>query len=309
MRRVIVTGASGFVARHLIPRLLANGWQVIGVARGASPPRWLDGLEWVAADLAQWSSAHALLERTAPDALIHLAGQVHGPYAELCAANVTPVSNLLHAAREQAPKLRILLFGSAAEYGAVPEASLPIGEQVRCEPLGAYGGSKLAATTLAQSAARDWGASVAVVRPFNIIGAHMPSTFVAGALIKRIHDALQAGGQQVITIGRTDTTRDFVDAGDLSSAVVRLLDMDVSGDIFNLCSGRETTIRKLLDTLISMAGCGLSWQQDPALIRPSDVARSFGDCSKARARLAFEPVTLLEDSLHAAWHARMATPS
>jgi GDP-4-dehydro-6-deoxy-D-mannose reductase len=309
MRRVVVTGASGFVARHLIPRLLANEWSVVGVARRPVPPPWLDGIEWIDADLANWDSTCALLDRAAPQALIHLAGQVHGSYGELCAANVTSVSNLLHAARGRSPALRIVLFGSAAEYGAVPEVALPITEQSRCEPMGAYGGTKLAATTLALAAARDWGSRVSIVRPFNIVGAHVPPAFVAGALIKRIHDALQARDSQAITVGRTDTTRDFVDAGDLSSAVVRLLDLDAAGEVFNLCSGRETSIRELLDTLIAMAGEGISWRQDPALIRPGDVLRSFGDCGKARAQLRFAPVTRVEDSLRAAWHARVTEPA
>jgi GDP-4-dehydro-6-deoxy-D-mannose reductase len=265
----------------------------------------LEDIEWVHADLGSWDSARALLARVAPQALIHLAGQVHGPYAELWAANVTPVTHLLHAARESTLKLRLVLFGSAAEYGAAPEDTLPIGEDARCDPLGAYGATKLAATGLALAAARDWRTRVSVVRPFNIVGAHMPSAFVAGALIKRIHDALSAGGNQAITIGRTDTTRDFVDVGDLSSAVVRLLDRDAAGEIYNLCSGRETSIRELLDALISMVGGGLSWKEDPALVRSGDVARSFGSCTKARAQLGFEPRTALKESLRAAWRARI----
>lgn len=309
MKRVVLTGATGFVARHLIPRLLAGGWQVVGTARSAARPRWLDGVDWVNADPTEWNSTVELLAKLRPQALIHLAGQVHGPYPQLCAANVTAVSHLLHAAREKTPGLRIVLFGSAAEYGAVPENALPICESARCEPLGGYGATKLAATCLALAASREWQARISVVRPFNIVGAHMTPAFVAGALIKRIHDALRAGGGEPITIGRIDTTRDFVDVGDLSAAVARLLDLETAGDVYNLCSGRETSIRELLDTMLAMAGSGLSWKVDPALVRASDVARSVGSCERARTQIGFEPRTTLEESVRAAWQARLAEPA
>jgi GDP-4-dehydro-6-deoxy-D-mannose reductase len=307
MRRVLVTGATGFVARHLIPQLIAGHWQVVGVARAGARPRWLPELDWVETNLGRWPEVRGLIERIAPQAVIHLAGQVRGPYAELCTANVTAANHLLQAARDLAPDLRLVLVGSAAEYGAVAEGSLPIDELATCEPQGAYGSTKLAATLLAQAAARDWGARVSIVRPFNVIGAHMPTSFVAGALLGRIDAALAAGGAEQIAIGRTDTTRDFVDVGDLSTALVRLLDIDARGEIFNLCSGRETSIQALLETTIALAGGGLTWKVDPSLLRPGDVARSFGDFTKARRLLGFEPHVGLEESLRAAWDARAAS--
>jgi GDP-4-dehydro-6-deoxy-D-mannose reductase len=305
MKRAVITGATGFVARHLIPSLISAGWRVVGVARTGARPGWLPDIEWITADPGRWPDARDIIARCAPQAMIHLAGQVRGADAELCAANVATASHLLQAIRELSPDTRLVMFGSAAEYGAVGEEALPIDERTTCAPQGAYGATKLAATVLAQSAARSWNARVCIVRPFNIVGAHMSSQFVAGALLERIHAALTGGGEP-ITVGRTDTTRDFVDVGDLTSALVRLLEVDVRGEIINICSGRETRISDLLDATIALAGNRVTWKVDPSLIRPGDVARSFGSCAKARTLLGFEPRVSLEESLRAAWRARVA---
>lgn len=309
MKRVVVTGATGFVARHLVPRLLADGWQVIGTARAAACPRWLDGIDWINFDPCEGSAAVELLAKLRPQALVHLSGRVHGSYPQLCAANVMTVSHLLQAVREAAPGLRLVLFGSAAEYGAVPEDALPIRESARCEPVSGYGVTKHAATCLALAASREWQARISVVRPFNVVGAHMTPSFVAGALIKRIDDAMRTNSDKPVAVGRVDTTRDFVDVGDLSAAVTRLLDLDTAGDVYNLCSGRETSIRELLDTILGIAGGGLSWKVDPALVRSSDVARSFGSFELARKHIGFEPRTTLEESIRVAWQARRAEPA
>lgn len=304
MKRVLVTGASGFVARHLIPALRSAGWSVVGTARSISKPAWFPDLEWVPADPTSLPESRDLIIRLAPQAVIHLAGQVRGPDAELCAANVATASHLLQTVREVAPETHLVLVGSAAEYGAVPEHALPIDEDTFCSPVGAYGATKLAATVLAQAAVRSWNARVSIVRPFNIVGAHMPAQFVAGALLERIHAARDGG--EPIAIGRTDTTRDFVDVGDLAAALVRLLDIEARGEIINICSGRETRIRDLLDAAIALAGNRVAWKVDPSLIRPGDVARSFGNCAKARTLLGFEPRVTLAESIDAAWRARSA---
>lgn len=304
MKPLLITGATGFVARHLISQLATTDeWQVVGASRTPQVPEWLPNCEWLRLDIASWPETLAAIDRIRPAAIVHLAGQVRGSFAELARANVLSTAHLLHATRTVNPAARLVIFGSAAEYGAASGTRTPIPESMPCDPLAAYGSTKCTATELALNASRGWGARVSVVRPFNIVGAHMPSAFVAGALLDRIHGARRSHSHAPITVGRTDTLRDFVDVADLCRGVIQLLKLDESGEIYNLCSGRETSIAQLLDVVLSVAGEGLGWREDPALVRANDVLYSCGDRSKASARLGFEPAISLESSLRAAWHA------
>ncbi len=222
--------------------------------------------------------------------------------AELIRTNVTGVSNILAAAREHAPTCRIVLAGSAAEYGRVDPAHLPIRETAVCEPVGEYGRTKLVATVLALEFARTSALEIDVVRPFNVVGPGVPRHLLVGALIERIREAQSAGVASAIHVGNVDTTRDFVAAEDVAGGIVGLLEKEHECGIYNLCSGRAVSIREVLLTLLSFARVPLTWEIDPRLVRPEDVPVSFGSYAKAEAAIGFHPSVQLEHSLRAAWN-------
>lgn len=305
MKRILVTGATGFLARHLILALRkAQRWQVTGLARASTSPAWLEAETYISVDLTDSPHLERVVAAVAPDALVHLASTVAGSPAELCRTNVTPVVTLLGMIRRTVPQCRLVVLGSAAEYGAVPEDSLPITEDTCCDPAGAYGLTKLAATELVLDASRSWGARASVVRPFNVVGANMPAYLVAGALIERIYQATQSEPPGDVRVGRVDTLRDFVAVDDVVAGLIRLLELDERGGIYNFCSGHPTSIEHLLKLLITQCGRQLTWTVDPALVRADDVPVSYGSHAKAAARLGFTPTTTLSAALAAAWHAR-----
>src|SRR6476619_3871719 len=132
MLKALIVGARGFCARHLAERL-RNPSQVrrIGLARGPAP----DGApfdEWHAVDLRDGVAVARAIAAIAPDWVFHVAGVVAAPAAELYQANTLGTVHLLEALREHAPRARILLVGSAAEYG--PDAALPVAEDSPCRP-------------------------------------------------------------------------------------------------------------------------------------------------------------------------------
>lgn len=304
MHKILVTGASGFLARHLIPALRENNHEVSAIGR-SERPSWLADCDYRRVDATDQLQLETHFESFAPDVLIHLSAQVRGTAGQLIRANAISAANVLAAARRFEPGCRLILFGSAAEYGSLPATMQPVTEATACSPDGAYGISKLTATQMALEAVRSWNAKVDIVRPFNIVGAHMPEHLLGGALIERLHGIVTAKTQGLLRVGRIDTSRDFVAVEDVVRSVLQLLHFHASGEVFNICSGVAVPIEQVLRTLLRMIPQGVEWQTDPQLVRPDDVLVSYGSFDKAREKLGFHPEVSLEDALRSAWLARM----
>ena len=129
---------------------------------------------------------------------------------------------------------------------------MPLAEDHECRPVGPYGLSKHAMTLAALDHARADGTKVIVARPFNLVGAGMPTNLVAGAIAQRTRQAL-ARGESTITVGNANTQRDFIAVEDAVEAYVKLLQSGAWGEVFNICSGQATSIESIIQTLLSFS--------------------------------------------------------
>lgn len=298
---ILITGAGGFTATHLIQRLrlegdvfLAGTDALTAVANSYS----LDS--YLRADLTDFGQVLQVIQKTKPDWIFNLAGMARGSGPDLYRVNLLGALNVIEAAKAAAPHAALLLIGSAAEYGIWPASHMPLSEEHECQPVGAYGLSKYAMTLAAQDYARA-GTKVAVARPFNLIGAGMPTNLVAGAIAQRIKTAL-ANGDSAITVGNIATERDFVAIEDAVDAYVKLLRAGEWGQVFNICSGHASSIQEVLETLLSFSPRPIAVVEDESLKRPNDPLSVVGDATKARRAVGFSPRIGLHESLLAAWN-------
>ncbi len=286
--RVLIIGAAGFVGSALERHARGAGAAVLGVGRAAR-----DRSDYVRIDLAAGPGDLArLLAEWRPDRVYHLAG---GPAADPFAANVTPTRHLIEALRkvpEQRP--RVLVAGSAAEYGDLGASPIPEGARER--PVAAYGVAKLAQTRLALVARRA-GMRVTVVRPFNIMGPGMspglaPSRFAREAL------AALAQGRREITVGDLSTLRDYLDVEDVARALWALGGPEVEDEIVNVCSGVPVATRDVLNEILRCSGAALDARVDPGLVKgPEDIAVSVGCPDRLRALVADAFTFSLQDAV------------
>jgi len=307
LKTALITGGSGFCARHLAKRLsVEGGTQVIGAdwAEPADEGWVLD--DFARVDIGEFTQVADLLRRVRPDFIFHLAGIQRGESNDIYRTNVMGAVHLLEAVRQECPSARVLLAGSAAEYGFVGKEGLPVTEGTPCRPLGPYGMSKYAATLAGISWSRQYRMKVVIARPFNIIGAGVPPSLVVGALVTRVREALTRRRDPVVKVGNLDSARDFVAVEDAVDAYVRMSEGDHWGEIFNICSGQPTPIRKVVETLLSFAPRPVRFEVDPALFQPGEVSVMYGSYAKARAAFGFEPATLLRDALRECWIASIA---
>ncbi len=301
MKIALITGAGGFFAAHLAEALARRGdCRIVGLDLPSAAPvrRALD--EYLAADLADPVQAEQIIQQIQPDLVFHLAGRIRGNPDDLYRANLMAGVCLLEAVRLRKPDTRVIVTGSAAEYGKVPEDA-PVREDHPCNPSGAYALSKYALTLASMDAAHRDGMKVVVVRPFNLIGSGVPASLVVGAVLARLKAALASPGEAIVTVGNLDTQRDFIAVEDAAQAYLALIQGERWGEIFNICSGVPTTIRSVLETLLSFSPRQVRLVTDLGLARPFESPVVYGSWEKASSAFGFRPTTPLKLALFSAW--------
>jgi nucleoside-diphosphate-sugar epimerase len=296
--RVLVTGAAGFFGRHLCSYLVDGPPRATVSATDIAPAVELPCDDFIVADLSQQSAADELVQRAAPEFIVHLAGIFGtGATVDTYRANVLATVGLLEAARRHAPRSAIIVAGSAAEYGRCAAEHLPVAEDCPCEPLTAYGHSKLLATQTALYYHRVYGLASMVIRPFQLIGRGVTERLAPGAFAARLKQAL-AAGSPTIKAGNLDSQRDFLDVQDAVAALWAVCQRPAPGQIFNLCSGRPTRMRDLLDLMIAATGAAVRVETDPSLLRgTADVSVVYGSFEKLRRHCGWQPRRSLEQSV------------
>ncbi|ABF87804.1 GDP-4-dehydro-6-deoxy-D-mannose reductase [Myxococcus xanthus DK 1622] len=295
--RILVTGADGFVGRHLCALLRAAGDEVVE----AHGPRG-EGINSNALhfDVANEASVKAAVAEVKPEGIIHLAGfssvaKSHHNPSRVFAVNTMGVVHLLTAVRESVPKARVVLVGSGEVYGPVPEGTRAT-EDTPAVPLSPYAASKSAAELAAVQFHRSYGLEVVMARPFNHLGAGQDPTFVVPSFAAQIRAIGLGTVDPVLRTGNLDAVRDFSHVRDVVEAYRLLLDKGEPGQAYNIGSGEGRTIRSLLEEMLSLAGVSARIELDPARLRPSDIPSLVGAPDKLKA-LGWVPKLTVADAL------------
>lgn len=302
MQKIAVIGATGFVGRHLVNTLVAQGKQVAGIGRGLLPVG-MPCADWLSCDLTHDVGELAdFLERFCPDALIHLAATSFEPLAasqpgRVLQNNLLSTLTVLSACHRLSHKAVCIVASSSAVYGRNVVSGVPVNEDQALEPLTTYGVSKLAVEALALQQWRALGTHTIIVRPFNLTGPGEHAAFVTSAFARQI--ALIEAGKQpaVIKVGDLGTARDFTDVRDAATALASLVEAGQAGEVYNLCSGVDVTISDLLHKLLQATSIKIDVQADPTLMRPVEIEKQRGDSAKLRQITGWQPRFTLDQTL------------
>jgi len=237
-----------------------------------------------------------------PDYIFHLAAQAFVPASwadpwSTLENNIRGQLNVLLAAIDLGTHPRILVVGSADEYGIVAPKELPIRETNALRPNSPYAVSKVAQDMLGYQYYASHKLPVVRVRPFNHIGPGQSPAFVASAFAKQVAEAEAGLREPVVRVGNLDARRDFSDVRDIVRGYYLAISKGEPGQVYNLGAECSYAIRELLDGLISLSRISLTVELDPARLRPSDVPEIVADCSKFRAQTGWQAQIPLERSL------------
>jgi GDP-4-dehydro-6-deoxy-D-mannose reductase len=304
--RLLVTGARGFVGGHLLELLGREAAQVrvFGVVspRGSLPAATRSAARLLEADLDDPAAVAAVVAETSPDAIVHLAGQSSVQQSWLdpggtLRTNVLGVVHLLDAARNAGLRPAVLVVGSAEEYGAVPEAELPIRETQPLRPASPYAVSKVAQGALALLYGPSGGLRVVLTRTFHHTGPGRGEAFAESSFARQIAEIERGLRPPVIEVGNLEAVRDYTDVRDVVRAYRLLLDEGEAGQAYNVCSGRGRRIGEVLEILLAASTAKVEVRVDPARLRPADVPAQVGDPARLCHATGWRPEIPLERSL------------
>jgi len=287
-RRVLVTGANGFVGGYLCPHLAGHGYEVVCGVSGAAMPSFasrefsLTDATSVE-DLVKWADK--------PQAVVHLAAMAYIPEAAKSPAGVMDVNLLgtirvLEAVRKHAPGARVLFIGSGDAYGR-PER-LPLTEDQALRPVNPYAISKAASDHYCAYAAAA-GQDIVRARPFNHGGAGQSDGVVLSSFARQIAEMEAGQRPPVLHVGTLETIRDFSHVSDVVRAYRLLLERGKTGEAYNVCSGNSYRIQDLLDGLLRLTKVQVEVRLDRERLRPVDIPEIRASHAKLSAETAWAP--------------------
>ncbi|HEX6615606.1 MAG TPA: GDP-mannose 4,6-dehydratase [Gemmatimonadales bacterium] len=301
--RVLVTGADGFVGRHLVQQLLAAGDEVAAACRpGGVPVDWGGRVEVLPLELTDDASVTRTVGWGA-EAIVHLAAvasvrearrdpgaawEVNAAgTARLCAAAATGQG------RDAAGPV-LLLVSTGEVYGIGPAA--PRVETDPLLPVSSYAASKVGAEAAALETWRRTGLRVLVARPFAHTGVGQADAYVVPAFARRLREARASGAASVPT-GNLAPVRDLLDVRDVATAYRALLERGEPGQTYNIARGEGVSLAELFARLATLTGTAAEPRLDPALVRGADIPHLVGDSTKLRRATGWAPTIPLEQTL------------
>ncbi|MDI1476139.1 GDP-mannose 4,6-dehydratase [Polyangium sp. y55x31] len=307
-KRVVVTGAGGFIGSHLVEALVREGANVRALVRYTSssqrghldrvPSSVLAHVEVVLGNVEDGACVRKLVRGA--DVVFHLAALIGIPYSyvaphQYVATNVSGTLNVLEAAREHGA--RVVHTSTSETYGSARYA--PIDEAHPLTGQSPYSATKIGADKLAESYFLSFGTPVATIRPFNTYGPRQSSRAFIPSVMKQL-----AAGRDVVRVGSTRPKRDLNFVGDTVAGFLAVGASDRAlGQVINVGSGRTISMGDLAELIFQVSGKPARLETDDARVRPdaSEVELLLADCRKAKELVGYEPRVTLEEGLEKTW--------
>lgn len=284
--KLLLIGGNGFVGRHVAS--MASEHEVVSTGSEC--------------DVRNTESVADLVSREKPDRVIHLAAittlaeSFRNPRAALD-INFGGVFNLLSALQESGFSGEMLFVSSSEVYGSLSEDELPVSEERLLKPTSPYAVGKIAAEALCHQWSHSTDFKIVIARPFNHIGPGQSERFAISDFARQIAAIRFGIAEPVILVGDINTTRDFTDVRDVAEAYLLLLDKGRGGEVYNVCSGIERSIRSLIERMCEIAGVKVELRSDPMRIRPNDQRRVRGNHARLAADTGWQPKIPMERTL------------
>jgi NAD dependent epimerase/dehydratase len=303
-KKVLVTGAGGFIGSHLIERLIDLGADVKGFVRYNSRNDWglleiipsqkLDSLQIISGDLQDYDAVFSAVRDV--DVIFHLGSLISIPYSyirprDTIENNILSTLNILTAARDLGVE-KVVHTSSSEVYGTA--LYVPIDEKHPLQGQSPYSASKIGADKIAESFYCSFDLPVATIRPFNTYGPRQSARAIIPTIIT------QAIEQEKIKLGSLFPTRDYTFVKDTVNGFIRTAESKSSiGEVINIGSNFEISMGDLAQRISSLLNKDIKIVQDSSRVRPlkSEVKRLWCDNAKAKRLLGWEPQVSLDEGL------------
>lgn len=309
INKFLITGFSGFVSKHFLEYLEKNEIpsQILGV--DIQKPEFKTEIyqfvkcNFMKMDLLNKSEVENIFIEFKPNFVLHLASFSSVSYSwkkpvESFTNNTNIFLNLIETIRTLNIKCRILSIGSSEEYGNVDQADLPLMENQPLNPISPYAVARVSQEMLSKVYAESYGMDIILTRSFNHIGPDQKDVFVISSFAKQLVELKKSNNphKELIT-GDTTIIRDFVDIRDVVHAYYLLFTKGKKGEIYNVCTGKGTSLNEAIQTMSSILNLDVSHMIDQQLVRPNDNKIIIGSNAKIKQDTGWTMEFTLKESL------------
>jgi len=297
----IITGANGFVGPHLAKLLREKGVEVRGFVFGSLRQR-SDFFTPCSVDLTNYQETEKAILAIQPDQIYHLAAQssVHKSWEDpllTYRVNVEGTLNLLEAAKKLHKEVKILIVGSAEEYGILAKEKILSEEDPLC-PQNPYALTKALVEYLVQDKSfTKSNLKIIRSRSFLHIGPGQGIGFVTADFASQIANIEKGKQEPILKVGNLEAKRDFLDVRDVVRAYSLLLEKGRTGEVYLVTRGENFSVQEVLNKLLSLAKKKIKIEQDPAKMRKIDLPVLQGSNAKIKKETGWRPEIPLEQTL------------
>ncbi|MEX0852697.1 MAG: GDP-mannose 4,6-dehydratase [Bauldia sp.] len=283
----LIIGGTGFVGRHLA-RQLSRRYRVKATGREH--------------DVRHAKRLLGLVSRLEPEIVVNLAAvttvaESFQDPRETLEIGVIGLLNVLTALRDCGFRGRLLHVSSSEVYGFPQASELPLSEASPLRPMSPYAAAKAAGEMLCRQWAEQAAFSILVARPFTHIGPGQSARFAVAKFANQIAEIMARRKRPVIEVGRLDATRDLTDVRDVARAYELIMHAGHHGQVYNVCSGREVTMRQVLDLLIRRSAVDIEVAENRLLYREAEQQRLRGSYAALGAATGWMPEIPLTQTL------------
>ena len=296
-KRYLVTGCSGFLGFHLASYLIQKGRRVFGTFW--NHPLKLKSVKPIRCDFQNAVSVRNAIEKSRPDVIFHLAGQSNIPYSwtafeETFQTNVFGTYYLLESVRQLKLKCRVVVTGSSSEYGPLKDKKSRLDENSPFRPANPYALSKIGQDLLGRVYHHSFGMPVLSVVPFYVVGPRKERdavSYFAQTIARH-----KRGKVKNLPVGNLAVVRDVVDVRDGIRALELIGEKGRPGQSYNLCTGKEISLKKVLHKMLKLSGSSMKIVADRKKLRVGDETRIVGNPARLK-KLGWKPRYKLEETL------------
>lgn len=310
MNRILITGFSGFVARHFVQLLWDNiveadicGIDIVQPAFDYVHYSNRIKIQFRQIDLLDSDSLARVIRDFTPNYILHLASYSSVAYSwkhpvESFKNNTNIFLNLISCVKDVNSDCRILSVGSSEEYGNVKENDLPISETHFLNPVSPYAVARVSQEMLSKVYSDSYGMNIILTRSFNHIGPFQDVRFVVPGFIQRILEIYEEGNAEgLIETGDITIIRDFVDVRDVVKAYWLLLQRGTPGQVYNICSGTGVPLQKIINIISGILQLDIRTKINIDYVRPNDNRVMIGNYDKIYNELGWKPVISMEQTI------------
>ena len=308
MKKYLITGCSGFVARHFVELLMNKtvDAEVIGIDI-AEP--YFDikkskhvKFKFIRIDLQDIKSLSLLIKRVSPDYILHLAA-----LSSVAISWEKPISsflnntniylNLLESIKKLEKKPRLLSVGSSEEYGILSRKDLPVTEDCVLNPNSPYAVARVSQEMMSKIYVKAFGCDIVMTRSFNHLGPGQRPNFAIPSFITQMIEGGSKSAVFTLKTGNINVIRDYVDVRDVVRAYHLLFEKGVSGEVYNVCSGTGISLREIIAKIARALNVEARTTMDDSLLRPIDNPVIIGNPSKIMSAAGWRPEIDIDRSI------------